>query len=45
MPSYPSRSRLSRPLACTVGAPAFFHDPAGGAARYFVLDGFARLES
>jgi hypothetical protein len=29
--------------ACILGAPAFFHDHAGGAALYFVLDGFKRL--
>jgi|SRR6516164_9131139 hypothetical protein len=31
--------------ACILGAPAFFHDHAGGAALYFVLDGYERLQS
>jgi Family of unknown function (DUF6882) len=29
--------------ACILGAPAFFHDHAGGAVLYFVLDRFKRL--
>ena len=31
--------------ACILGAPAFFHDHAGGASLYFVLDRFQPLGS
>jgi hypothetical protein len=30
--------------ACILGSPAFFHDHVGGAALFFVLDGFQHLE-